>query len=176
MGYKSFVSAINTQVGGQLSKFLATATQPQPFSVIPGSSHPDPGDMSRRKTEPLLLQTKNRRSQPEITPLSPSSSSMGLSSSKTSPFVSGSSGSNKNVYGPSPRRSSVTPLTSPARRESDVSSPTEVSSLSPELNIRGSKSLQEVHGAEVDTKSNNRHSSSPGDEAVVENESSCSIS
>lgn len=60
MGYKAFISGINTQIGGLLSKLLATATQTQQTSCI---AH---AEISRRKTEPVLLK---KLSQPDITPL-----------------------------------------------------------------------------------------------------------
>ena len=172
MGYKSFISAINTQVGGLLSKFLSTATQSQSFSSVAGSSHPDPGDMSRRKTEPMLYNNKSRRSQPEITPLTTTS----MNSSKSTTFVSGS-GPNKQYYGPSPRRSSSSNLNSPTRRESDVSLVPDVSAGSPDpknnrvLNEAGTAQRNPV--TEVDDSSS-RYSSAE-DEVEVETESSCSI-
>jgi len=84
MGYKGFISGINTQVGGLLSKLLATASQTQSSPSNPAHHE----ELNRRKTDPFLVK---KLSQPEITPLHIAAS----------PFPGGSSNA---FQGPSPGR------------------------------------------------------------------------
>lgn len=54
LGYKGFISAVNTQVGGLLSKFLASASQNVNISSSLTSGYTNVPELSRRKTEPIL--------------------------------------------------------------------------------------------------------------------------
>lgn len=62
LGYKVFITAVNGQVSGLLSKYLAAATQHQAAtslsttstSGVTGVPTPHNGDLQRRKTEPAL--------------------------------------------------------------------------------------------------------------------------
>lgn len=78
LGYKVFVTAVNGQVSGLLSKYLAAATQhyaaasgpptsPTPITGVPG---PPVGDLQRRRTEPALANRNRIVSQHNSMPVS----------------------------------------------------------------------------------------------------------
>ncbi|ODN03670.1 Guanine nucleotide exchange factor subunit Rich [Orchesella cincta] len=80
LGYKVFVTAVNGQVSGLLSKYLAAAAQnyaasstsptsPTPVTGVPG---PHVGDLQRRKTEPALTNRSRIVSQHSSIPLASS--------------------------------------------------------------------------------------------------------
>lgn len=77
MGYKVFITAVNGQVSGLLSKYLAAATQnqtaaslsPTSPSGVSGVPGPHSGDLQRRKTEPALMNRNRTLSQHNSMPI-----------------------------------------------------------------------------------------------------------